>query len=125
MGHLAIIALGGACGALARYGVSRTVNRLTGGIFPWGTLAVNLAGLFIIGFLFELFERRVVPSELRTMATIGFLGALTTFSTYGLETLNLLRDGEIRLGLWNMLLHNGAGLLCVVAGVVLARFLIR
>jgi len=94
-------------------------------VFPWGTLAVNFIGLFIIGFLFELFERIVVPTEIRSFLTIGFLGALTTFSTYGIETLNLLRDGEYGLGLLNVVLSNFVGIGLAVVGIVVARVVFR
>jgi CrcB protein len=66
-----------------------------------------------------------VPSEIRSFLTIGFLGALTTFSTYGIETLNLLRDGEYGLGLMNVLLSNVAGIGLVVVGIVVARMVVR
>lgn len=125
MKHILYIAAGGALGALTRYGVSKFVNQFTGGAFPWGTLVVNFTGLFIIGFLFELFERTVVPSEIRSFLTIGFLGALTTFSTYGIETLNLLRDGEYGLGLMNVVLSNVAGIGLVVVGIIVARLVVR
>jgi fluoride exporter len=125
MKNIIYIAVGGALGALTRYGISKFINQFTGGVFPWGTLAVNFLGLFIIGFLFELFERTVVPSEIRSFLTIGFLGALTTFSTYGIETLNLLRDGEYGLGLMNVVLSNVAGIGLVVVGIVVARMVVR
>ncbi len=125
MKNLIFIAVGGAIGALARYGISKYVNQVSSGAFPWGTLVVNFIGLFIIGFLFELFERTVVPSEIRSFLTIGFLGALTTFSTYGIETINLLRDGEYGLGLLNVVLSNVAGITLVVVGIIVARLVIR
>lgn len=125
MKNLIFIAVGGAIGALARYGISKYVNQSSIGGFPWGTLVVNFIGLFIIGFLFELFERTVVPSEIRSFLTIGFLGALTTFSTYGIETINLLRDGEYGLGLLNVVLSNVAGITLVVVGIIVARLVIR
>lgn len=123
--HVIFIAVGGALGALARYGISKYFNQITGGVFPWGTLIVNFIGLFIIGFLFEIFEQAVVPSEWRLFLTVGFLGALTTFSTFGLETLNLFRDGELMLGLMNVVLSNVAGIFLVVVGIFVARVILK
>lgn len=125
MKHVLFIALGGSIGAIARYGIAKYVNQLTGGVFPWGTLTVNFIGLFIVGFLFELFEKTMVPSEVRVFLTIGFLGALTTFSTYGMETITLLRNGQYGLGLLNMILSNVVGLVLVVGGMFVARVIIK
>jgi len=125
MKQVLFIALGGAIGALSRYWIAKIVNQLTGGNFPWGTITVNFIGLFIIGFLYELFERTVVPSEIRVFLTIGFLGALTTFSTYGIETIALLRNGQYGLGILNILLSNIAGLVLVVIGIAVAKIVVR
>lgn len=125
MQHLILIALGGMTGALARYGLSRLVQLSVNEIFPWGTLFVNLSGSLAIGVFFELFDRAMIPSDLRSFITIGFLGAYTTFSTYSLETINLLREGEIRLCLTNVLLNNILGLLLVIVGMYAAKIVIR
>jgi len=125
MQHLLLIALGGSLGALARYGLSRWIQVNLNDIFPWGTLAVNLSGSFLIGLFFELFERSVIPADLRSLITIGFLGAYTTFSTYSLESVNLLREGEIRLFVTNILLSTILGLLLVAAGLYASRFLLK
>ncbi|MDQ7798677.1 MAG: fluoride efflux transporter CrcB [Candidatus Edwardsbacteria bacterium] len=125
MQHLIYIALGGMTGALARYGLSRLVQLSVNEIFPWGTLFVNLSGSLAIGVFFELFDRAMIPPDLRSFIAIGFLGAYTTFSSYSLETINLLREGEIRLCLTNVLLNNILGLLLVVAGIYAAKTVIR
>jgi len=125
MQHLIFIALGGMAGALARYGLSRLVQLSVNDIFPWGTLFVNLSGSLAIGVFFELFDRAMIPSDLRSFIAIGFLGAYTTFSTYSLETINLLREGEIRLCLTNVLLNNILGLLLVILGMYAAKIVIR
>jgi len=91
------IAVGGALGSMARYGCSGLVARLTGGVFPYGTLVVNVSGAVLIGFLaaMSLPEGRVLlPPSARLFAMTGICGGYTTFSTFSLETLNLLRDGE-------------------------------
>ncbi|HHL39531.1 MAG TPA: fluoride efflux transporter CrcB [Deltaproteobacteria bacterium] len=117
------IAVGGGLGALARYGLSGVAYRLWGAGFPWGTLAVNAAGAFAIGFLWSLFEGALISTQMRTFALIGFLGSLTTFSTYTLETMTLVRDGELRLAVANVAVSNALGLALVAAGYILARAL--
>lgn len=123
--RLAVVAAGGSLGALARLAVSRWTQARTGGLFPWGTLAVNLTGCFGAGLLFGLFEDSVVSPSLRAFLLIGFLGAFTTFSTYSVETLNLLRDGEIRFAVFNTLLNNVIGLALTLAGWWSARIVLR
>jgi fluoride exporter len=116
------IAVAGARGALARYGLDGLVARRVPGAFPWGTLVVNISGALLLGFLFTLLtERMTVDPWLRSALTIGFLGAYTTFSTLSLESYRLLSDGALVLALANMLGSLGAGLAAVYAGVVLGR----
>jgi CrcB protein len=96
------VAIGSALGGVARYGCSGFVARLVGETFPWGTLIVNIAGSFIIGFVATLTgpDGRVFASSLaRQFIMIGFCGGFTTFSSFSIQTLNLLNDGEwIRAG---------------------------
>jgi CrcB protein len=94
MYQLVFIAIGGSVGAVARYLVSKGVYMLSLGIFPYGTLAVNTIGAFLIGFLFSLFNNVVIPVHYKSMITVGFLGAFTTFSTYSLESVHLVMGGE-------------------------------
>ena len=115
------IAVGGAAGALLRYWVSGWAYALLGEGFPWGTLSVNLIGSFLIGFLWRLFDQIAIAPNTRTLIFVGGLGAFTTFSTYGLESLNLLRSGQYRLGALNMLGSNVLGILSVFLGFVAAR----
>ena len=125
MQHVFLIALGGSLGAVARYGVATWIYQQTGTSFPWGTFIINVTGSFAIGFLAELFETALVPGGWRSFLTIGFLGAYTTFSTFTLETFNLLRDGELRLATGNVLLSTITGLIAVVLGIYTLRLLIR
>lgn len=122
---LLAISLGGMIGALLRYGVGGATHRLTSADFPFGTLAVNLTGCLVIGLLWGLFERFNFPSTLRLFLFIGVLGSYTTFSSFGLETFNLFRDGEVRLGLYNILLTNTLGILLVFAGYFAVRWLLN
>jgi CrcB protein len=125
MKQMLFIALGGSIGALARFGIAKFVNQISGGVFPWGTMTVNFIGLFVIGFLYELFEKTLVPSEIRLFLTVGFLGALTTFSTYGMETVTLFRNGQYGAAIVNIVLSNVVGIVLVVAGIFVARVMIK
>ena len=95
------VALGGALGATARFLLSTGVHRLLGGGFPYGTLAVNILGSFLIGFLFSYFEQTIAPLQKALLVT-GMLGALTTFSTFSLETLLILQEGLYLKALLNI-----------------------
>ena len=91
------IGLGSALGGMGRYWCSGVVARAFGETFPWGTILVNVSGSLIIGFLATLMSpdgRLLVPPDARAFMAIGLLGGYTTFSTFSLQTLNLVRDGE-------------------------------
>ena len=91
-----LVMFGGSIGALSRYGVSLLAAQLFGTRFPWGTLIVNLSGCFLIGLSFALAERglSIMNPSMRLFFVTGYLGALTTFSTFGLETVNSMRGGN-------------------------------
>jgi fluoride exporter len=115
------IAVAGAAGALARYGLEGLVSR-RGTAFPWGTLAVNVTGALLLGFLFTLMSDRIVVAPwLRSTIAIGFLGAYTTFSTLSYETFRLVEDRAYGLAAANAFGSLAAGLLAVYVGVVAAR----
>jgi len=118
------IAGGGAVGAVARFLVSTGVYRLFGRDFPWGTLVVNVFGSFGMGLLFVLLlERSLIGPEARAAILVGFLGSFTTFSTFSLETLTLVEQGEMLRALLNVA---ASVLLCVAAcwaGIIAARAL--
>ena len=117
-----LLALAGALGTLARYGLSGMVHRLTSPSFPWGTLTVNLLGCFVAGMLWSLFEDRwPVSGETRTIILVGFMGAFTTFSSLILETSELLRSAEWIQASLNLTMQNGIGFLALFAGAALAR----
>jgi CrcB protein len=123
MQQLLMVAVGGACGALLRYGLSGLTHRYLDAAFPWGTLVVNLTGCFAIGFLWALYERAPF-ARLHPLVFTGVLGAFTTFSTFGFETFQLLRDGEVGRGLANVAASTLGGLALVFAGFVAARLLV-
>jgi CrcB protein len=122
---LAYVALGGALGALARYGISGWVYDRIGENFPWGTLVVNLVGCLALGLVIRWLQVSAVSPEVRPFLTIGVLGAFTTFSTFSYETLALLQEGQwLRAGLY----MGGSvvlGLIAMVAGMALATALAR
>jgi len=117
------VGIGGFIGSLFRFGVSGFVHRLLPfAAFPYGTLAVNVSGCLVIGILSGLAEsRQVIGPELRLFLFLGVLGGFTTFSTFGYETIELLRDAEhFRAGA-NVALHIAVGLLAVWLGYAFAR----
>ena len=119
-----VLAVFGALGTLARYGLQGWVQNQTGSFFPAGTLAVNVLGCFLFGGITRLALQHLwFPPEWRMALTIGFLGAFTTFSTFSWETFRMLEDGE-----WGAAaLYLGAsvlgGLLGIIAGMKLADLL--
>lgn len=117
-----VIAGFGALGAVARYAVDGVVSRATAGQFPWGTLAVNVAGSFALGLLVELTtSRMVLPAEWRVALGIGFLGAFTTFSTFAYETVRMLEAGAVGEALANVALSLALGIAAAALGVGVGR----
>jgi CrcB protein len=126
MRGLLLISLGGVLGALARYGASGLVYRLLGPGFPYGTLAVNLAGCLAIGAVLYLTQDRPTLSvAARQLVAVGFLGSFTTFSTFGVETFALLRDGDFAAAALNVGASVLLGLGAVWLGHGLAGFVWR
>ncbi|MCP3668158.1 MAG: fluoride efflux transporter CrcB [Gammaproteobacteria bacterium] len=122
--QLAAIAGGGAAGALMRFWVSNGIYALVGRGFPYGTLVVNVLGSLLMGFLYViLLERMSASPELRAALMIGFLGAFTTFSTFSIETLNLIEQAAYLKAALNMLLSVTACMIAVWGGVLLGRSL--
>jgi CrcB protein len=121
--ELLVIGLGGFFGAIARYTLSGWVHRWAGSAFPWGTLAINISGCLALGALMALVEGRVsMSSEVRLFLSIGILGSLTTFSTFGYETVELLRRSELGLALGNAGGHFLLGLAAVFLGRLLGAW---
>lgn len=118
-----LVVAGGGIGALSRYGVSLLAVNLFGSRFPWGTLIVNLAGCFLIGVSFALAERgsSIMNPAARLFFVTGFLGGLTTFSTYALETTNAARALNGLTAASNFLANNLLGLALVLLGMWVAR----
>ncbi len=121
---LALIALAGGLGTLARYGLSGLVQKSVDGEFPWGTVAVNLFGCFLFGVLFSLADSRTsISGETRIILLTGFMGAFTTFSTFVYETAEMLRLSQWWLAASNMALQNFVGIIALLVGMALGRLL--
>jgi fluoride exporter len=114
-----LVALGAAIGAPLRYLVDRAVQARQDSVFPWGTFAVNMGGSFVLGFLGGL----PTPGPVMAGAGIGFCGALTTYSTFGYETLRLVQDGARFYAFTNVVTSVTGGLGAGLIGLVLAAAL--
>lgn len=122
MTQLVYIAAGGATGALMRYWMSNGIYVLLGRGFPYGTLTVNVTGSLLMGFLYVfMIERMDISVEWRAGLMIGLLGAFTTFSTFSIETLNLLESGEQLKAALNILLSVTLCILGCWLGMVVGR----
>ena len=91
--------IGGGIGSGLRFLMTDWTHKHVAGVFPWGTLWVNLIGSFVIGILWELTERISIAPDLRVFVLVGILGGFTTFSSFALETVSLLREGEADLAI--------------------------
>ncbi|KAA0257873.1 fluoride efflux transporter CrcB [Deferribacter autotrophicus] len=117
-----VIGLGGFIGAILRYVFSKGFTLFLGNIIPFGTLFVNVAGSFMLGYIHTLsVERLVVGENLRFFISVGMLGAFTTFSTFSLETIHLFEDGVYILGLLYMFLNLFLSLTAAFFGIHFAR----
>lgn len=125
MNSLVAIAFGGACGAVLRFLVSSGVYQWLGRGFPFGTLAVNVLGSFLIGLLTEalVLQRVAISLEYRSAILVGLFGSFTTFSTFSLETLSLLEQGHFFKAILNVFISICGCLFAVWLGLLLGRVL--
>jgi len=122
MNQFLAIAAGGAIGSVLRYWVSINTHAIFGRDFPYGTLTVNVIGSLLMGLLFVLFvERWEIETVIRSAILIGLLGAFTTFSTFSIETLNLVEDGSYAKALVNILVSVSASLIAAWLGIIIGR----
>jgi len=123
--RLLVIALGGAIGTLARYLMGGLDYRFSSGIFPISTLVVNVTGSLVIGFLWGIVDRFAISPNVRMFIFIGVLGGYTTFSTFSLETFNLMKDGEYRIALMNVVLSAVLSIAAVFLGYFISKILMN
>ena len=122
MGQTAAIAAGGAIGAVLRFWMSSGIYGLFGRGFPYGTLAVNVVGSLLMGILYVLLiERLALGAEWRAFLLVGLLGAFTTFSTFSIETLNLLEQADYAKAFANVVLSVVACIAAAFIGITIAR----
>ncbi len=121
---IVLLALAGACGTLARYGLAGVVHRWLGGNFPWGTAMVNVLGCLLFGFVWAAgSERAIISPEARFIILTGFMGAFTTFSTFVFESNQLLADAELLIGFANIFLQLLVGSGGFFLGLAIARII--
>lgn len=120
------VALGGALGALARYSLSLWISGKTQTLFPWGTFFVNITGSFLLGFIYiQSLNTLIISPNLRFFLAVGFLGAYTTFSTFSLESLAMINNGQVKLAFFNLFGSVSAGLGAVWLGTTAAKYISR
>lgn len=122
--YVLVIFVGGGVGAVFRYILSFLISSYFGIVFPVGTLTVNVIGSFVIGFFAYLSEVAILSSVARAFVMIGVIGGFTTFSTFSLENINLLRDGEFLYFFLNVLFSLIFGLLAVILGYWVGEILV-
>lgn len=115
------VAIGGAGGAMMRFFIAQQMSLWFGRGFPIATLLVNVAGSFVIGALYSLVQTEAVVAPWRIGLTVGFLGALTTFSTFSLDTVLLIEQGAVFKAFINVLSNVGVCLLAAWAGLSLCK----
>ena len=121
---IVIIGVAGAGGALARYALAGLVQNVSGGVFPWGTFVVNIAGCFVFGLIWAITEKRLAfAAESRVYLLTGFVGAFTTFSTFAFETGAMARDGEYLLAAVNLSAQNVLGVVALFIGLALGALI--
>ena len=121
--NILLVALGGAAGSVARYLLSKAIQNTAATAFPWGTMAVNVAGCLLIGLLYGLAsgDGTRLGADLKLMLTVGFCGGFTTFSTFANESLTLAKTGDALLSAAYIGSSVVLGMLAVMAGAQLAK----
>jgi CrcB protein len=119
-----LLSIAGAAGTLARYWLGGLLQWLCGTTFPWGTLAINVVGCLLFGFVWSLAdERMLISPQSRIVILTGFMGAFTTFSAFAFETAQLLSDAEWFQAFGNIALENVIGIAAMFLGFAIGRFI--
>lgn len=122
MQQIIFLAIAGALGALGRYGLAGLAQRVTNTGFPVGTLAVNILGSLLIGFIMQVgLNTDIIPRAFRVAATVGFLGAFTTFSAFSYETVGYIEDGAWLAAVLNISANVGFCVAATLVGVYIGR----
>ena len=130
MPQVLLVFTGGGLGAVCRYLVTTQVGARFGTVFPFGTLTVNTVGSFLMGFIMGVLlllaeQSHFVAGPWKLLLTVGFLGGFTTFSSFSMETLTLLRGGSYIYAAMNVFANLACGFAAVVGGFVLGHLLVR
>lgn len=121
-----LVGLGGALGSLLRFFLQGQIQTAIGGRFPWGTLVINVVGSAVIGAVAAWIEKQpVAPQHARAFVMVGILGGFTTFSSFSLENMNLLRAGEGRTAVLYVVVSNAAGIALALLSFVGVKTLLR
>ena len=124
MEQLVLVFLGGGLGACSRYLISQFANAKWGVDFPVGTLIANIVGCFIIGiFMAAITERYIINPNWRLLIVVGFIGGLTTFSSFSYESLQLLQDGGLNLAMVNILTNMVFGFTATWLGMLVVKII--
>ncbi|MCK5780884.1 MAG: fluoride efflux transporter CrcB [Psychrilyobacter sp.] len=121
--NIIFVAIGGSIGAICRYKIDKEINKKIKHHISFGTLGVNLVGLFIIGFSYSMFTHHFGSEHLKLFLVTGFLGALTTFSSYALHTFKLFEQGKVKYAIINILLNNFLGMFIALLGAELGKYI--
>lgn len=120
------VALGGACGASLRFYIYQLVLNWLGKGFPFATLMVNIIGSFVMGVLYQLIEHGILDINIhRTLIGVGFLGAFTTFSTFSLDSLLLIQQGDLTKAAINILLNVSLSIAAAALGLYIVSALAK
>ena len=120
--NIILVGLGSMAGGILRYLIAFNLNsKVTENEIPWGTFAVNFIGCFIIGLIFSLQQKNLINHQVYLLLTTGILGGFTTFSTFSLETVSLIKAGLWQIAIMNIAFTLMSCLLGTIAGIYLAR----
>jgi CrcB protein len=119
-----LIAVGGALGCVARYGIGRLIQPHGAGAFPWATLLINIAGSICLGFIYRYFDFAAAP-QVRAFAGIGFCGGFTTFSTFSYDAVGLLQAGDYARASVYIVASVGCCLIGTICGIMLGAAVLR